>query len=338
MVAEKTTELTEDEAELYDRQIRLWGLESQKRLRRSRVLVIGLKGFGAELVKNIVLSGVKSVTLLDDCVVSEEDTCSQFLAPRECIGKPRAESSVSRAQALNPMVQVTADTSRVEDKPDEYFANFDVVVATECRLSELQRINTACRERCVKFFCGDVFGMFGYTFADLQTHNFVEDVIKTVKINDDKLGRDKKVEPIKETVKQTENFVSLSDALSVDWTFPDLKKKLEKMDYSYFLMRVLLEFREKYHRDPDPKYRNSDIQALKNLRQEVLNNLQVPENKIPDSILGQLFAEVSPVCAIVGGVLSQEVVKTLSQKEAPHNNFFFFNPEKCCGFVETHGS
>jgi hypothetical protein len=32
MVEINTTELTEDEAELYDRQIRLWGLDSQKRL------------------------------------------------------------------------------------------------------------------------------------------------------------------------------------------------------------------------------------------------------------------------------------------------------------------
>lgn len=31
MVAGQTPELTEDEAELYDRQIRLWGLDSQKR-------------------------------------------------------------------------------------------------------------------------------------------------------------------------------------------------------------------------------------------------------------------------------------------------------------------
>lgn len=31
MVADHTLELTEDEAELYDRQIRLWGLDSQKR-------------------------------------------------------------------------------------------------------------------------------------------------------------------------------------------------------------------------------------------------------------------------------------------------------------------
>ena len=32
--------ITEDEAQLYDRQIRLWGLDAQKRLRAARVLVI----------------------------------------------------------------------------------------------------------------------------------------------------------------------------------------------------------------------------------------------------------------------------------------------------------
>jgi len=36
------------------------------RLRASRVLLIGLGGLGAEVAKNIVLAGVRSLTLLDD--------------------------------------------------------------------------------------------------------------------------------------------------------------------------------------------------------------------------------------------------------------------------------
>lgn len=57
------------------------------RLRSARILLIGLKGFGAEVAKNIILSGVKSLTLLDDGLLTEEDTCSQFLAPTDAIGK-----------------------------------------------------------------------------------------------------------------------------------------------------------------------------------------------------------------------------------------------------------
>lgn len=86
----------------------------------------------------------------------------------------RAEASLARAQVLNPMVLVSTDSGRIEDKLDDYFEQFDVVVATECPLSELKRINTACRMRNIKFFCGDVFGMFGYLFVDLQVHEFAE--------------------------------------------------------------------------------------------------------------------------------------------------------------------
>jgi molybdopterin/thiamine biosynthesis adenylyltransferase len=81
---------------------------------------------------------------------------------------------VSRAQQLNPMVQVTADPQDVAHKPDTFFGEFDVVCATECSVEQLIRINQICREKSMKFFCGDVFGMFGYTFADLQTHQYAE--------------------------------------------------------------------------------------------------------------------------------------------------------------------
>jgi len=81
---------------------------------------------------------------------------------------------LSRAQQLNPMVQVTADSEDVADKPDTFFGDFDVICATECPVEQLIRINQICREKGVKFFCGDVFGMFGYTFADLQIHEYAE--------------------------------------------------------------------------------------------------------------------------------------------------------------------
>lgn len=81
---------------------------------------------------------------------------------------------MSRAQQLNPMVQITADSEDIADKPDTFFEQFDVICATECPVEQLIRINQICREKSVKFFCGDVFGMFGYTFADLQIHEYAE--------------------------------------------------------------------------------------------------------------------------------------------------------------------
>lgn len=174
MVENKEVELTEQEAELYDRQIRLWGLESQKRIRTSRILIAGLNGLGAEVAKNIILSGVQSVTLLDHRSVSEIDFCSQFFTPRDAVGKNRAEASLIRAQALNPMVEITIDKDNIDEKMDEFFHKFDVVVLIEVPTATLVRIDNVCRLKGVRFFSGDVWGMHGYSFIDLQEHEFAE--------------------------------------------------------------------------------------------------------------------------------------------------------------------
>lgn len=57
------------------------------RLNESKILIIGVGGLGAEVAKNIILGGVKSVKLMDDAVVSELDASAQFLVPRESIGQ-----------------------------------------------------------------------------------------------------------------------------------------------------------------------------------------------------------------------------------------------------------
>jgi hypothetical protein len=47
---------------------------------------------------------------------------------------------------------------------------------------------------------------------------------------------------------------------------------------------VLLSFRSRCGRDPSPKSRQEDITELCKVRDEILSNLQVPVEKVPDSI------------------------------------------------------
>lgn len=144
------------------------------RLRSSKVLIAGLNGLGAEIAKNIILSGVKSVTFLDAKVVTELDFASQFFIPRDQLGKNRAGSSLVRAQALNPMVEIKAETEALADKDERFFKQFDVVVILEASVDEQVRINNICRANSVKFYAGDMWGLFGFSFIDLQDHEYVE--------------------------------------------------------------------------------------------------------------------------------------------------------------------
>jgi len=328
MVDEKNNSemLTDAEAELYDRQIRLWGLDSQKRLRSANILLIGLNGFGAEVAKNIILAGVKSVTFLDHRNVSAEDACAQFLVKKSDVGKNRAKASLERAQNLNPMVNVTVDESNVDDKTEVFYSSYNVVCASECTITQLVKINAACRKHNAKFFAGDVWGTFGFTFADLNVHEFAEDVVQTKKKSTPAGGEPANVkeefENTVNTVKRTETFVPFEQILNA--------KKLPKESEMYHILQIMLNYREKHGKDPLPSER--DCQDLKDEAAAVISENNLGET-IDNLVSGDLYAHVSPVCAIVGGVMGQEIIKAVSQKEAPHNNLFLFNPETLCGKI-----
>jgi len=70
------------------------------------------------------------------------------------------------------MVDVQADSGNVADKSDEFFTQFDVVCATCCSPSQLNRINKLCADNNIKFYVGDVFGYYGFMFSDLGEHEY----------------------------------------------------------------------------------------------------------------------------------------------------------------------
>lgn len=53
------------------------GHDAMKRMQSSNVLISGLRGLGVEIAKNVILGGVKSVTLHDEGVAEWRDLSSQ---------------------------------------------------------------------------------------------------------------------------------------------------------------------------------------------------------------------------------------------------------------------
>ncbi|TRY99758.1 hypothetical protein DNTS_020933 [Danionella cerebrum] len=322
--------ISEEEAAQYDRQIRLWGLDAQKRLRGSRVLLVGLRGLGAEIAKNLILAGVKGLTLLDHEKVTEESRRAQFLIPVDADGQNQAQASLERAQFLNPMVEVKAETNPV--------------CLTRCSRDLMVRVDQLCASRNIKLFCGDVYGYNGYMFSDLgQEYHFVEEKPKVVKAsnedNDGPEAKKPKVDPNETTmVKKTISFCSLKEALEVDWTTEKAKSNLKRIPVDYFLLQVLLKFRTDKGRDPQPDSFAEDSQLLLQIRDDVLESMGLSSDLLPNTFVSYCFSEMSPVCAVVGGVLGQEIVKALSQRDAPHRNFFFFDGLKGSGIVDYFGS
>lgn len=93
--------------------------------------------------------------------------CEDYLRPIQ-----RAEQAVEQLQALNPNVVISADTDCIDDKDDAFFTQFSAVCVTSSSLPTLLHINAVCRAHGIKFFCGDVWGFYGYFFSDLGEHEY----------------------------------------------------------------------------------------------------------------------------------------------------------------------
>lgn len=268
------------------------------------------------------------MTFLDDKNVTELDFASNFFVPRDQLGKNRAESSLFRAQALNPMVETKADTGSLASKDETFFKLFDVVVILEAFIDEQVRIDNICRANNVKYYAADMWGTFGCSFIDLQEHEYVEDVIKHKVIS--KPNEKVKTEMITTASKRSLTYPSLESVADFDFNSAAFLKRMKKSGPAYLVMRILQKFRESEKRDPLPATRDEDITKLLALRDEI-SSIEM----IPDVYFEHVFAQIAPSAAIVGGAVGQEVIKALSQKEAPHFNYFFFDAQTSCGFIET---
>eukprot|EP00940_MAST-03C_sp_MAST-3C-sp2_P001396 g1396.t1 len=157
---------TKDEVDegLYSRQLYVFGHEAQRKMQASNILLIGLRGVGVEIAKNLILSGVKSVTLFDQGKTEWTDLSSQFYLGEKDIGRPRAEACADKLAELNPRVNVTVTAALDESTIKRH----QVLVCTECDMERKIQMNAFCRAQNpqIRFIAADVRGVFARVFCD----------------------------------------------------------------------------------------------------------------------------------------------------------------------------
>ncbi|CCO27610.1 ubiquitin-activating enzyme E1 [Rhizoctonia solani AG-1 IB] len=152
---------------LYSRQLYVLGHEAMKRMAASNVLIVGVKGLGVEIAKNIVLAGVKSVTLFDPEPVQVQDLGTQFFLRESDVGKPRAAATLPRLAELNAYVPVKdLGGSPGQEITVDLIKGFQAVILTDVPLSKQLEINDWTHENDVHFISAETRGLFGSAFND----------------------------------------------------------------------------------------------------------------------------------------------------------------------------
>ncbi|MES1912685.1 MAG: hypothetical protein MHM6MM_004920 [Cercozoa sp. M6MM] len=154
----------------YDRQIRVWGLAAQKRMREAKVCIVGARGLAAEVAKTVCLAGVRSVTLVDTAepVRPCDVGANFFLRTTDAdSGHSRVQCMTQRLQTLNPNVAVNfLEKASLALTADEV-ASYSVVVVTEPMQCSLVELDQFCRTKDVSFFVAIRGGLWGFYFVDL---------------------------------------------------------------------------------------------------------------------------------------------------------------------------
>jgi sulfur-carrier protein adenylyltransferase/sulfurtransferase len=82
------------------------GMEGQKRLKASSILLIGAGGLGSPLALYLAAAGIGRIGLVDFDVVDFSNLQRQVLHGTPDVGRPKLQSAKDRLAAINPEVQV----------------------------------------------------------------------------------------------------------------------------------------------------------------------------------------------------------------------------------------
>lgn len=283
------------------------------------------------MIKDLTLGGLNSIEILDGSVIREEDFATQFFLPNDdsVVGELKLPHVLPAIKELNPRVDLSINTSKLSDVSPQYFKSFDLVVATELTKQEMLVVNNLLRGYGIPLFVAGMHGMFGYIFTDLIKHESISLAERGnqprevgLKINEVKTitaveYRDK---DNMERITVEDLFVPLAELFKSTKLKSQLnRRQLKKLSPALPLIFSLFDI----ERPIDPE-QIIDKQILRKAALSVCQSFELPPAIITDEYVdlfsAQAFAEFSPLAAILGGFLAQDVIQFLGQKDSPINN------------------
>lgn len=158
------SELTKEEIARYSRHLLIpdVGLEGQRRLKSSKVLVIGAGGLGSPALLYLAAAGVGTLGIIDFDVVDESNLQRQVIHGQSDVGRLKSESARDSIAEINRFVDVVIHDERLEaSNAIEIISDYDLIVDGSDNFATRYLVNDACVLAKKPYVWGSIFRFEG---------------------------------------------------------------------------------------------------------------------------------------------------------------------------------
>ncbi|MBP1166802.1 MAG: HesA/MoeB/ThiF family protein [Chryseobacterium culicis] len=154
----------EDNFSRYSRQIFIEeiGLEGQKKIIDSKVLVIGAGGLGSPVIQYLAAAGVGTLGVADFDEVELHNLNRQIIHTENSVGLSKVKSAETFVEKLNHQVAFTGIEEKInENNAEKILSQYDVIIDGSDNFSTRYLVNDTCVTLRKTLVYGSILGFSG---------------------------------------------------------------------------------------------------------------------------------------------------------------------------------
>ncbi|OUX45668.1 MAG: molybdopterin biosynthesis protein [Candidatus Pelagibacter sp. TMED275] len=160
--------LSENQIVRFEKQILLKeiGVIGQKKLLKSKILIIGVGGLGCPIVDILSRAGVGEIGIVDNDVVSLSNIHRQTLFDNNDLGKSKVSVVKNKVKKINSEIKVKIFKKKINfNNVNLIGKNFDYIIDGSDNFKTKLLLNDYCRNKKKKFISGAVSKFDGHVFS-----------------------------------------------------------------------------------------------------------------------------------------------------------------------------
>ncbi|PWN58720.1 HesA/MoeB/ThiF family protein [Chryseobacterium viscerum] len=156
--------MKKDHFSRYSRQIFIEeiGLEGQKKIKASKVLVIGAGGLGSPVIQYLAAAGIGTLGVADFDLVELHNLNRQIIHTENRVGVSKVKSAKIFVEELNHHVIYREIEKKInEDNAEELLSQYDIIVDGSDNFSTRYLVNDTCVKLKKTLIYGSILGFSG---------------------------------------------------------------------------------------------------------------------------------------------------------------------------------